>query len=237
MKKKKGYIIYFDILGYKEILKHNNAEENERIANVLEQFSNYYVRANVKLGYGSKFEYDKLLVRSFSDNFLILYEIEKDDYLGFLVMQSIATKIQYQFLCVGVLTRGSITYGEIEYNENIVFGNDLIRAVELEKNHSEPSIIIDVNLKSVFDKNNIPFKNVVELFDVWPNSELNYTDCIDGLRKYLKQLNKYYVDNKILDKFKWVIDRVNDYFAREQKKEIRFICDYEYKLEVDGEQL
>ena len=81
MERKKGYILYFDILGYKSILQNNTEEENERIANIICQFSDFYSKSNFALGYESKFDKEKLFVRSFSDNFLFVYEIDRADFI------------------------------------------------------------------------------------------------------------------------------------------------------------
>lgn len=204
MEKKKGYILYFDILGYKSILQNNTEEENERIANIICQFSDIYSKSNFALGYGSKFDKEKLFVRSFSDNFLFVYEIDRADFIGLAILRLVATRIQYQFLSVGLLTRGSITYGEILENENLVFGTDLIKAVELEEGHRMPSIVVDESLKDVFEGRNIKYQKEVDLFDVWPDSKLDYQDCLDGIEKMLKQLNKSYVNKKL-----FVVDKTN----------------------------
>ena len=235
MRKRKGFILYFDILGYKSILQNNTEEENNRIADIICQFSDFYSRSNFALGYGSKFDSNKLFVRSFSDNFLFVYELDRNDFIGLAILQLVATRIQYQFLTIGLLTHGSITYGEILENDNIVFGLDLIRAVELEEGHRMPSIIVDASLKDVFEGKDIKYKEEVELFDVWPDSKLDYQDCVEGINKMLIQLNKSYVDKKVLDKVEWVIKKINKYFEKAQNNKLRLIYDYNYHLVKEGE--
>lgn len=216
MKKKKGYILYFDIIGYKSLLKNNTEQENDKMATLLDSFSNIYSKSNMALGFGADFNPDKLIIRSFSDNFLFVYESQNDNVLELVNFQWIASLIQYQFLCVGILTRGSITYGTIFYNEHIVFGQDLIKAVELEGNHKTPSIIVDESLKSVFANSCFEFKNEIDLFNVHANSPLDYQDCIKGLEKYVEHLNRISVDDNILEKANYVIEKLNDYFEQEQ---------------------
>lgn len=237
MNKKKGFILYFDILGYKEILKHNSEDENDRIAEIIHHFSDYYSKSNFALGYGSEFDNKKLFVRSFSDNFLFVYELEKDDFIGLAILQLVATRIQYQFLTVGLLTRGSITYGEILENDNIVFGLDLIHAVELEEGHRMPSIVVDPSLKYIFDGKEINYKEEVELFDAWPTSKLDYEDCVKCIECCLDQINKTYADTSVLNKIEWVINKLNTYFEKDQKTKYTLVVDYKCYLEKQESKL
>lgn len=233
MKKKKGFILYFDVLGYKNILRNNSELENEKIADIFNQFSTFFSKSNVALGYGTEFDKDKLYIKAFSDNFLFVYELNENDYKGLNTLQLVATLIQNQFLKVGLLTRGSITYGEISYNDYIVFGIDLINAVELEENHKMPSIVVDPKLQKIFEGTDLQFKNEVDLFNVWPNSKIDYEECIDGINKYLVQLNKTYVNNDILEKIDWVIHRLNDYFEDKQKISYKLMNDYHYYIKKE----
>lgn len=226
METKRGFIIYFDILGYKNVLLNNTKEENDKIADILNRFSEFYLNANIALHFGNKFDKSKLFIRAFSDNFLVLYELEENDYMGLATLQLVATRIQYQFLHVGLLTRGSISFGEIQYNDLIVFGVDLIHAVELEEGHRMPSIVVDHALVEVFEGKEIPYKEEVALFDVWPHSSLDYQDCLDGITQFLYYMNKSHVDDTVLEKIKWVIKKLNDYFSKDQKKFYTLTVDY-----------
>lgn len=146
-----------------------------------------------------------------------MYESEKSDYLNLLTMQGIASQIQYQFLCCGMLTRGSLTYGEIEFSDDIVFGCDLIKAVELE-NHPEPSVIVDEGLKEVLVDNKCDYIKHNSLFNVHGNSELDRQDVIKGINKYLVELNKIKPDKKLCEKISWVVDRMNEHFSETSNK-------------------
>ena len=162
---------------------------------------------------------------------MFLYETDKNDYQGLKTIQEFASKIQYQFLCSGLLTRGAITYGEISYTNDIVFGIDLIRAVELEESHRMPSIIIDPVLKDIFAKNSIAYKNEITMFDILTNNDIDYTECVNGIKTYLNNLNKRYVDNKIIDKIKWFVNKLNDFFDENQHINFNIVCDYKYSLQ------
>ena len=233
MKTKQGFILYFDILGYRSLLYNNTNQENIKVAEILEKLSTLYTNLDVNLNYGKNFDKNKLFKRFFSDNFLFLYEIDKNDKQGIQIIQEVASKIQYQFLCSGLLTRGAITYGEISYTDDIVFGIDLVKAVELEENHRMPSIIIDSNLKETFLQNSLVFKDEITLFDILPSDNIEYNKCVNGIKIYLENLNKKYVDNKIIDKIKWFVKKLNEYFGENQKVNFNLICDYKYYLDED----
>ena len=234
MKTKQGYILYFDILGYKSLLHNNSEQENKKVADILERIVNLYSKFDSNIEYAKGFDKNKLFKRFFSDNFLFLYEIEQDDYNGLKIIQEVASKIQYQFLCSGLLTRGSITYGEISYTDDIVFGLDLVRAVELEDSHRMPSMAVDEKLKDVFMKNNIEFKEEITLFDILSKEQIDYTQCVEGIKIYLENLNKKYVDNKIIDKIKWFLTQLNIYFGNNQQINLNLICEYKYSIQQNN---
>lgn len=207
-----GYILYVDILGYRNLLNDNEGE-SERLKTLIEEFSGSYIYLNVCLAAGVEFDESKLLTRSFSDNFLIVYKSSIGSLSELKTIQTAATLIQSRFLNSGLLTRGSITYGEISYTDKIVYGRDLIKAVELEEGHNEPSVVIDAELQSVFTKNNEEYKEHNSLFKVWNNSEDDYLDVVRGIKKYIEWLNRLLPSRDVTEKIEWIINQVNDYFA------------------------
>ncbi len=226
-----GFILYIDILGYKNLLRNNTQSENERVKSLLESFTSIYTNLNFALGFGASFEESKLFKRYFSDNFLFVYESEREAFLNFLIIQSIASQIQSQFLYCGMLTRGSITYGTIDYSDDIVYGVDLIKAVELES-HPEPSVVVDEDLKDVLIKNNFEYKEHNSLFFVHGDSELDFQDVKNGIEKYLVELNKISPDQKTINKINWVVEQMNDYFSSTMhhyslavNSKVKLVCD------------
>lgn len=212
MKSIKGFILYFDILGYKELLRHNENKDHTRTKELLKQFTKIYSTLNFSLGFGADFNKLKLFKRFFSDNFLFVYEADNDDAKSLAIIQSIASQVQTQFLLVGMLTRGSITYGEIFYNDEIVYGCDLIKAVEFE-NHPEPSIIVDKALENVLIAKGYEYSEHNSMFFVQPNSQLDCDEIIKGIKKYLLSLNKTNPTEKTINKIKWVIEQLNKHFS------------------------
>lgn len=229
MKKKKGFILYVDILGYCNLLQSSDKQEIERISNIIESFASFHDKFNFNLVFGNNFNKSKLFKRFFSDNFLFLYEADENDRSVFNYIKYVATLTQRQFLEVGLLTRGSISYGEISYTEDIVFGLSLVNAVKLEESHLEPSIIVDDHLLKVFGLEST--SNTVDLFDVWADSTLDYEFCVDGIKKCILNANKANLDNRVIQKIDWVIDQLNDYFADEQKIKYRLVVNHDLRLE------
>lgn len=226
MEKKKGCILYFDVLGYKNLVRNNTDEENKKFFGLLNRFSEIYAQAAMLLNYGSNYNENKFFKRAFSDNFLLVYELEKTDFIGLKLMQMAATRIQHMFLCAGYLIRGSISYGEIFYSKDLVFGESLIHAYELEEGHKSPSIVVDPELEKVFEGTDFPYQKEVDMFDVWSDSLLDYEDCVEGIQKCLERLNRSCVDDGIIGKMQFVIQKLNDYFSEKQQTKYKLTKKY-----------
>lgn len=230
MKKKTGFILYIDILGYKDMLNKHTPKDDERMQDILNQFTQTFSKINFSLYFGSSYDKSKLFKKFFSDNFLFLYESEENNFENFMNFQGAASQIQHQFLLVGILTRGAITYGTLRYNDDIVYGLDLIKAVEMEENHREPSVVIDKRFKPLVESHNSKFRDTIELFSTHANSKLDFENCVIGINRYLEYLNKSNVDDRVLAKINWVIERLNNYFGNEQKTYYELKCETKYSL-------
>lgn len=230
MNEKTGFIFYIDILGYKNILSRNTVKDDEHMRNILNRFTQIFSRLDFVLGYGAKFDKNKWLKKCFSDNFLFLYESEENNLDNLMIFQAVASQIQHQFLLEGILTRGAISYGTIHYNDDIVYGLDLIKVVVMEENHREPSVIVDERFQSLMENHNLEFRKTIDLFFTHAESELDFENCVAGIKRYLEYLNESNVDERVLDKIKWVIDRLNDYFGKEQKTYYELKCETKYSL-------
>lgn len=84
-------------------------------------------------------------------------------------------------------------------------------------------------LEKVFEGKEIAYAEEVALFDVWPHSSLDYQDCLDGITQFLYYMNKSHVDDTVLEKIKWVIKKLNDYFSKDQNK--YYTLKVNYRLE------
>ncbi|MCM1236634.1 MAG: hypothetical protein NC489_41690 [Ruminococcus flavefaciens] len=155
---KKSLIAYFDILGYKEMIKTNYIPENILIGEI-ERITHdvYSIKRFSKKG---KSDWN---VYSFSDNFAIVIDCPDEGFVSELrLLIWILTIIQCQFLSLyGILIRGSVVNGMVYIGEKFIYGEGLIKAYEIENSIAIfPRIVIDSELikdclqdiKSMFQK-------------------------------------------------------------------------------------
>ena len=139
---KKYYIAYFDILGYKAFFDDNGNDVLEFLKSNI-SLANDFVR---KTSPNVVFSDTNFEIKSFSDNFMILLHKTDniDDYQAVKSLVYLLALLQLRFLeKYSILIRGSITKGDAFLNDNIVFGEGLLRAVELEGQAVFHRIIID----------------------------------------------------------------------------------------------
>jgi len=136
------YIAYFDILGYKAFFADNGNDVFKFLqANVA--MANDIVRKTSPDAVFSNMQFE---VKSFSDNFMILIRKTPttNEYQAMKALVYLMALFQLRFLeKYSILVRGSITKGKAFLNKSIVFGEGLLRAVELENKALFPRIILD----------------------------------------------------------------------------------------------
>lgn len=136
------YIAYFDILGYKAFFDDNGNDMLEFLQSNI-SLANDVVR---KTSPNVVFSDTNFEIKSFSDNFMILIRKanSNSDYQAVKSLVYLLALLQLRFLeKYSILIRGSITKGDAFLNNNIIFGEGLIRAVELEGQATFPRIILD----------------------------------------------------------------------------------------------
>ena len=89
----------------------------------------------------------KLFIRTkvFSDNILLCLETDTSpiEYPRFLAFLTIVADIQRNYILQhGLFLRGGITIGKLSFNDDYIFGQGIIDAVELEETAKYPRIII-----------------------------------------------------------------------------------------------
>lgn len=136
----KYYIAYFDILGYKAFFEDKENDINELLESII-VISDDVMKTTSPQG---ALDY-KFLIKTFSDNFIILLDAnEIGEYQAIKSMSYLLALLQLRFLeKYSILIRGSITKGDAYINDNIVFGEGLVHSVELEESSNFPRIIID----------------------------------------------------------------------------------------------
>lgn len=149
------FVSYFDILGFKDMVKEKSAED---IYSTLSEFNK---SINTELGGPVKGIIQKYFF--FSDTGLRITRLEgknrsaNDWYLALINEIAALMAIQTTEIKNGVLLSGAVTYGKIKYDDSVFFGPSLIRAYYInEKTAHYPRIIID---KPVYDKFILNHKN------------------------------------------------------------------------------
>lgn len=141
------YICYFDILGYRAYFDNSeSSKHNKFLASMIVATNSIEsVIRNTKTPI-------KINCKTYSDNFLLYAPKHSTNELEILqLFASIMQKVQVRLLMEeGLLVRGGMTIGEFYADDSIVFGEGLIRAVELEeKTAIMPRIILDKDKFSI----------------------------------------------------------------------------------------
>lgn len=144
---KEYYIAYFDLLGYRAFFR----DYPDKVEGFLQTIHNAisdtkdYLQQVILSPIGG--DLGKLQIRSrvFSDNVLLCLEkdITQIEYARFLAFLSIVANVQQKFvLQYGLFLRGGITIGELSFSEELVGGQGVIDAVDLESRASYPRMIL-----------------------------------------------------------------------------------------------
>jgi len=210
MKTSKGYLIYLDVLGYRNILSSGDKNEIDNLRSFISKLDEKAIAIKAGLFLGR----NNIVLRSYSDNFLILYKAKvplRDDLAGVI---SFASNIIGNAISYGFMMRGSIVYGELTYNNQSIFGRDIITAYELEAGHNEPCIVLDPSLKIMYEENNLFEDDLLSPFSTFHKNDKTSAEIYArGIGAMVKRLNfQSFVDGKTLEKYKWLINEYNRYF-------------------------
>lgn len=226
----KGFILYFDILGYKSIMNSDNIELQNALINRINNFTSGQYLYDLKLmDLYKKYSNDDFLFRCFSDNFIFVYKSDLT-IKSFMLMIEFSKLIYLQFFNNGFLIRGSLSFGAIEYTDYIVEGSDLIKAYELENNHNEPSIILSNELLDFYNNGmdnfddynfSIDKKGNILPFTFWFNTRDDANMFVGYFNKYLyylklQRISDPVVIKKTIDKVNYLIDVFNSYFSNKE---------------------
>lgn len=143
-KQRKSLIAYFDILGYKEMIKTNYIPENILIGEIERITKDVYKTTKFSIKGKSKWN-----VYSFSDNYAIVINYHDEGFIAEVrQLVWILTIIQCQFLSLyGIIIRGAVVNGMVYAGSKFIYGEGLIRAYEIENSMAiYPRIVIDSEL-------------------------------------------------------------------------------------------
>ena len=114
-------IAFVDILGFKNIINKNSAEE---IKNMLLIPKTYFLDQTTE-------KYTDIQISMFSDSIIISFLYTKEHAVYNLLLDLV--NILIKFVYVGVICRGSIVKGLVYHNREFLFGPAFVEAYELEK--------------------------------------------------------------------------------------------------------
>lgn len=214
-KDEKNYLVaYFDVLGTKERAKK---DIDSTISGL--ELINHLLTKEV-------FNSKNVIVKSFSDNFLVAIE-DDNGIKNFETLTKIICIIAY--LCFknnGTLIRGSITRGKMIINDQIVLGEALIRAYKIEEEVAVyPRIVID---KTLINCVNVSLSN--RNLKEWIYLDFDMEYCLNFLKIFAgKQEEAYRVglkarlaelllkmkdetNLKVKAKFNYLINYINNYY-------------------------
>ena len=148
---KECIVAFIDILGFSNIMRSDDVEIRLQAISLLEKISDYSSQHELKVdGYTLSYSVE---VSTFSDNVVISMPLtteygedyyHSDDANKFIKTLFYTIKeIVWEGLHLGLIFRGAITKGRLYHNKNIVAGEALVRAVDMEKGVIFPRIEID----------------------------------------------------------------------------------------------
>ncbi len=238
-KVKSYYIAYFDILGYKAFFENQENDIIEFLHNVVDMASDVIKKTDSnRVVFGEQFK-----IKTFSDNFIIMLEetVEHNDYDCLKSIGYILALLQLRFLeKYSILIRGGITKGQAFINNDIVFGEGLIKAVSLENDANFPRIILDSTRfsKEICDELcekcvaiDDDGKYYIDMYSVlgsevyydaeFVDADIHITVLHDNLMRLIRKNGKYNrqvtdlrkiaIAERTISKYLWALIKYNDY--------------------------
>ena len=218
-KSEEYYVAYFDILGTKSRLK----EDREGVFSKLWLINNFIKKERHKN--------KNLIIRAFSDNYLFAVKVDPNDPMESLnSLYNSAGALAVECLTVyGLLVRGAIVRGELYIDDEVVLGESLIHAYELESKAAVyPRILIDESAISIPDTIDWPIRS----FDSPLFKDFDSAFCVNTLfffnKKIRSALERSIVANVLdaarsafknknassIEKVEWTKNYVNDFYLQ-----------------------
>ena len=169
-------VAFIDILGFRTLVQRLSVEPNlhDKLHSALSQISKYK-----EMSLAERFAHKETETSVFSDSIVISSQKEN----LFLVLWNCIC-LQAHLLTLGILTRGGISYGQTYHKNDILYGEGMLRAYDLERKAAiYPRIVVDPDLVSEMSSGHIRVLLIQDVDGVWhtdpfaigikpPNSEL-----------------------------------------------------------------
>lgn len=219
---KKSLIAYFDILGYKEIVKSRDTNE-KLLIEIINDITEIIYDTKVFTQKGSKWN-----VYSFSDNYAIVVNYTEE---GFVCEPEkliyVLRTIQCEFISLySIMIRGSITHGMIYQGDKFIYGEGLIRAYEIENSIAiYPRIVVDVELinECLMYIRSYPKKQVILNGVVYNPNDINEFNMFQMFPRF------YLFDSDKIDK-----KEVNQFLKTRKDEDLITLCqDFDKEYYID----
>jgi len=237
------YVAFLDILGFKEHLKRNSCETMYSIFDVLRNKTRKQLNLN-----GVQIEaYEHIKYTILSDSIIVYIDASIDD--AFATLIDVCSSLQKALANRDepILMRGGIAKGNLFYENDIIYGEGLVKAYLLESNLAKyPRIIFSGETLAAGRENTIyTFTELDGLSRIYKTDDdyLHYVEYLDvcfadtndSVRYYdrLLELCKSYlnkeIDHPLREKYLWlqrkievhikVYSNVREYFEKREEEE------------------
>lgn len=146
LKTTRHVLLYLDIQGYRDIIKHNDEDQ------LLQSFDEIVEYAKSTLG-GLNCIYNVMQMRMYSDNFLLYSELTENAVYNHMIVDIVirfGALIQAKLMIdLGLMSRGSVCIGKMYQNETYVYGSGLVEAYEMENKHVIPMIAVSSEIEEI----------------------------------------------------------------------------------------
>ena len=215
-------LIFADILGFSNLIKtHDGIEinvEGGQHDDIVLEFSSFADYLNEKINCC----FSSLKYLWMSDSFAISSDLNNVD-----AVIECFFNIQHDMICSGMVLRGAICVGNL-YHEDNIWGEALVRAVEIEKNKCEyPRVLIsdkDFKKLKISEKYNKYISKTDDKEEYWFIDPFEYEieKILNGrdpniviwpfINLSIEMIENNYYKNKacksIVDKWKWLADKM-----------------------------
>lgn len=244
---------FLDILGYKNIIKTSNLDQNIKNIEKIKEIFKYH--SSLKNNHEDYF----WKAKTFSDNIYLESKIKEhpiftkgianESNIAYL-LEELAHYQRNMYIECEFFVRGGIVIGDVYSDEDIIYGKGIIDAVEEEKKAIYPRIVIAEKLLSVIEENRKCYGKEYWGDDIILQSEdgkyfLNYLNFEEIDRKALTIHKALIEDNlkknndeKILGKYIWLANYHNyfinnfGYFNPDSEEDERVIGTKELLINI-----
>jgi len=215
-------VAFIDILGFSNIIKEYETNEQSNILNDLYDTLNFAIKYSFDYlkDIPTHTELTELLeYKMFSDCICVslpYFNNGYDFYQQFYSIVTIAKTYQLLMMQKGFFVRGGISSGSYYSDKNMIFSGGLVNAYNIEKKAEYPIIAVDNNtLKTLYnykykDANYLIFKSsfiiaknnpdivFINPFDLLDNAPNYYSNILKGIDNILKQESKELSSTSVL---------------------------------------